>query len=91
MASFAKAAPAGGYDIGPATVYSSQGPLKQPEILALTCSKCKFILREPKQVIVCGHRYCKLCIEQMTSGGYVFTGKMQECHISGVHELCAEL
>jgi len=70
MASFAKAAPAGGYDIGPATVYSSHGHLKQPEIFALSCAKCKFILREPKQVIVCGHRYCKLCIEQLTNGRY---------------------
>ena len=66
----AKEVSTGGYDVGTARVYGSQGPLKPPGLLALTCSKCKLILREPNQVIVCGHRYCKLCIEQMTSGRY---------------------
>ena len=59
-----------GYDVGTATVYSYQRPLDFPQKDALTCVKCKLILRDPKQVIVCGHRYCKLCIEQMTSGRY---------------------
>ena len=66
----AKGASSGGYDVGTATVYSIQGPLKPPDLAALTCSICQLILREPKQVIVCGHRYCKQCIEQLTSGRY---------------------
>ena len=64
----------GGYNVGTAAVYGSQGPLKPPDLAALTCSKCKLILRDPKQVIVCGHRYCKQCIEQLTSGRYSLLG-----------------
>ena len=58
----------GGYDVGDTTVYSSQGPLAPSELASLSCSKCKLIPRDPKQVITCGHRYCKTCIEQLTLG-----------------------
>ena len=58
----------GGYDVGGAQVYSSQGiALKQSEQETLTCSKCKRILRDAKQVITCGCRYCADCIEQQTN------------------------
>ena len=58
----------GGYDIGGATLYNQVGVLPPSDITALTCSKCSYLLKEPRQVITCGHRYCQLCIEQMTSG-----------------------
>ena len=76
MAFLTKEVSTEGYDVSAAQVYSSHGPLKPPDLFALMCSKCKLILREPKQVIVCGHRYCKQCIEQMTSGRYSFHRKI---------------
>ena len=60
-----------GYDVGKATVYNKNRALSAVELSALTCSKCTFLLKEPQQVISCGHRYCKGCIDQMTSGRYV--------------------
>ena len=62
----------GGYDAGGGQISNQHGALSQLDITALTCSKCTFLLRNPKQVIKCGHRYCQQCIEQFTSGGYVF-------------------
>lgn len=55
-----------GYNVGAATIYNSQGPLKSVDLVALSCSKCEHVLQEPMQVTVCGHRYCKQCIEKMT-------------------------
>ena len=61
----------GGYDIQ-GTVYDKNGSVKQAKDLqSLTCSMCQFILRDPKQVIACGHRFCKTCIEQLTAKGYL--------------------
>ena len=62
----------GGYDAGGGQISNQHGTLSQSDITALTCSKCTFLLRNPRQVIKCGHRYCQQCIEQFTSGGYVF-------------------
>ena len=60
-------AAAGGYNVGRATVYNKHSPLKVADLASLTCSSCKLILREPQQVTSCGHRYCKVCIDQLTS------------------------
>ena len=59
-----------GYDIGNAKVYNSkQCALSAADLSALNCSMCGLLLREPCQVITCGHRYCRSCIDQLTSGG----------------------
>lgn len=64
---------AGGYDVGGAVISNQHGALlSQSDIAGLKCSRCSFILRSPKQVIICGHRYCEVCIEQMTNGGWVY-------------------
>jgi len=60
-------AAAGGYNVGRATVYNKQGPLKPSDQASLTCSRCKLILREPQQVTSCGHRYCRVCMDQLRS------------------------
>ena len=67
-----KPAVVGGYDTGGAKVYNNQSVLKPADLAALTCSRCAFLLKEPRQVIQCGHRYCQLCIELMTNGRFVF-------------------
>ena len=67
----------GGYDVGKATVYSKNRALSAVELSALTCSKCSLLLKEPQQVITCGHRYCKSCIEQLTSGRYALASWLQ--------------
>lgn len=59
---------AGGYDVGGGTISNQHGTLKPCDIAALTCSKCSYLLKDPQQVITCGHRYCQQCIEQMTNG-----------------------
>ena len=33
----------------------------------LICVVCNLVLREPVQLGECGHRLCKLCLNQMTS------------------------
>ena len=57
-----------GYNIGKSTVYGKTGPLKPAELDTLTCPACKKVLKEPMQVIACGHRFCKGCIGAFTSG-----------------------
>jgi hypothetical protein len=60
----------GGFNIGKAKLYSIKNtPMNATELNALKCSMCALLLREPCQVITCGHRYCKTCIDQLTSGG----------------------
>ena len=60
-------AAAGGYNVGGATVYNKHGPLIAADLASVTCSRCKLILREPQQITSCGHRYCKVCIDQLRS------------------------
>ena len=65
-----------GFDVSNTTVYSKNVPLKPAELDTLTCPACKKVLREPVQVIVCGHRFCKGCISALTSerwGVYTFS------------------
>ena len=57
-----------GYDVSNTTVYSKNGPLKPGELDTLTCPACKKVLKEPVQVIACGHRFCRPCIDAFTSG-----------------------
>jgi len=57
-----------GYDIRNTTVYSNTGPLKPNELDTLTCPICKKILKDPMQVIACGHRFCRACVTAFTSG-----------------------
>ena len=57
-----------GYNIGKSTVYGKTGPLKPTELATLTCPACKKVLKEPMQVIACGHRFCRGCIGAFTSG-----------------------
>ena len=57
-----------GYDVSNTTVYSKDSPLKPAELDTLTCPACKKVLKEPVQVIACGHRFCKGCISALTSG-----------------------
>ena len=65
-----------GFDVSNTTVYSKNVPLKPAELDTLTCPACKKVLREPVQVIACGHRFCKGCISALTSerwGVYTFS------------------
>lgn len=57
-----------GYDVNNTTVYNKNGPLKPAELDTLTCPACKKMLKQPMQVITCGHRFCKGCINAFTSG-----------------------
>lgn len=57
-----------GYDISNTTVYSNTGPLKPNELDTLTCPICKKVLKDPMQVIACGHRFCRACVTAFTSG-----------------------
>ena len=61
-----------GYDVGNAAVYSKAGfQVKPSDLAALECPLCTQVLRNPVQVISCGHRFCKGCLELMTSARYV--------------------
>lgn len=57
-----------GYDVSNTTVYNKNSPLKPVELDTLTCPACEKVLKEPVQVIACGHRFCKGCISALTSG-----------------------
>ena len=55
----------GGYDTGVAIVRASDGPLSSTELSSLTCASCGLLLRDPQQVTTCGHRFCRVCIDQI--------------------------
>jgi len=67
-----------GYDTSATTVYSQLGQLKKAQLQALQCSACQLILREPMQVIACGHRFCRCCIQTVMDQGWV----------NGEHGMC---
>jgi hypothetical protein len=51
-------------------VYRNQTPLSPAELSSLTCADCSGILRDPVQVITCGDRFCRSCIDDLMSHGY---------------------
>ena len=55
----------GGYDIGEATLYNKSGKVKSVEVEMLSCQKCRKLLREPVQLITCGCRYCRSCLNSI--------------------------
>ena len=59
-----------GYSIGDAAVYSKSGQVKPSDLVALQCPLCELVLRDPVQVITCGHRFCKGCLEGVTSARF---------------------
>ena len=61
-----------GYNINDTVVYSKDGhQLKLRDLAALQCPLCELVLRDPVQVITCGHRFCKDCLDLKTSARYV--------------------
>jgi hypothetical protein len=50
-------------------VYRNQTPLSPAELSSLTCADCSGILRDPVQVITCGDRFCRSCIDDLMSHG----------------------
>ncbi len=59
--------PQGGYNISGVTVYNTRGPMKKTELKHLLCPLCNKCVKDPVQVIVCGHRYCKGCLDRFVS------------------------
>lgn len=60
-----------GFDIGGAAVYTKEGKeLSEAEKESLTCASCHLLLRDPHQVIQCGHRFCRTCVEIVFVGRY---------------------
>ena len=59
-----------GYSIGDAAVYSKNSQVKPSDLAALQCPLCELVLRDPVQVINCGHRFCKGCLEVVTSARF---------------------
>ena len=53
----------GGYCIASQTLYVKGGAVRSSDIEALTCGICSKILREPIQIIMCGCRFCNVCME----------------------------
>ena len=48
-----------------AQVYSKTNKtMGQSDLEGLICSKCNLLLRDPMQLINCGHRYCCPCIKE---------------------------
>ena len=61
-----------GFDIGEAAVYTKEGKeLSKAEKDSLTCALCYLLLRDPHQVIQCGHRFCRGCVEIVFVGRYI--------------------
>lgn len=52
----------GGYDVGDAAMYNKAGKLKPTEKEMLSCQLCRKLICEPMQLITCGCRYCKYCL-----------------------------
>ena len=56
----------GGYNLDGIKLYNRAskklGPL---DLESLECPYCKKLLREPQQLIGCGHRYCKSCLDEI--------------------------
>ncbi len=77
--------PQGGYNISGVTVYNTRGPMKKTELKHLLCPLCNKCVKDPVQVIVCGHRYCKGCLDHYISDKYVskLRGRLSHlCHVS---------
>ena len=56
----------GGYKLDGIKLYNRSGKqLGSLDIESLECPYCKKLLREPRQLIGCGHRYCKSCIDKI--------------------------
>lgn len=53
------------YHVDRYRVYREHSLLKPADLEALSCPLCCGILREPVQVIACGHRYCRQCAEKI--------------------------
>ena len=54
----------GGYDLSSIVIYNKSGTkqLTEDDIKTLHCSECSLLLRDPYQLINCGHRICKSCL-----------------------------
>ena len=52
-------------------VYSSGVQLKEAELMTLMCPACNGLLRDPVQVITCGDRFCRSCIDGLMRNKYV--------------------
>ena len=56
----------GGYKLDGIRLYNRTGKELGPsDIESLECPYCNKLLREPRQLIGCGHRYCKSCIDEI--------------------------
>ena len=57
---------AGGYNLTDITVYNKTGKqLTEDDLMTLHCSQCSELLRDPYQLINCGHRVCKSCLHDV--------------------------
>ena len=65
----------GGVDKLGAILYNKTGqPLGPSEIKSLECPYCNKLLRDPQQLLTCGHRYCKSCLERVKNKRYTELG-----------------
>ena len=64
----------GGFDVSKTNVYTKGGSrMRDVDVAALCCSICLLVLRCPVQVISCGHRYCKNCLDSSVPKYDMFT------------------
>ena len=54
---------AGGYNIASARLYTKSGNLIEDRE-SLLCGDCELLLRDPQQLLVCGTRICRTCLEE---------------------------
>ena len=55
----------GGYKIGSASLYTKSGILiNVKDCESLLCGDCDLLLRDPQQLLVCGTRICRTCLEE---------------------------
>ncbi len=53
-----------GYDLKGAKVFTKAGKVLT-DFVSFTCPLCKFILRNPHQLLECGCRYCQPCVDDL--------------------------
>ena len=57
-------------DVKRCRVYSKHTLLKPSDLESLLCPFCGGLLRDPVQVIACGDRFCRCCMDKLMSHRY---------------------
>lgn len=55
-----------GYSLSDILVFDkNERHLSEDDLMALQCSQCSKLLRDPYQLINCGHRVCRSCLHDV--------------------------